>query len=264
MLTYEQDNNILYEEDPTIKYSSSTCYYLNYMPSREFNGIQLSSVDTDLLEKYFQVSVEPPTQGERHTFELVVKFNITSSPKMDDNSEGYSMINYFNLDLEVDSPVSIKVSGASASGPGSDIERKVLEAIQRGLWAVSMGLSIISFAGGNYIVSTASLPTTALSYPSLYVYGKLFDIDWSYGNDAKTLYVSATWDPGWEAYYSAPIEIVLDIRTRGAPYPPNTYFTLHYDYSAYIGFDDRVGPSYYTRAGTYSSYGGLDFPVIPP
>lgn len=258
------DNRILYYEDPTEKYAASECMYTNYIPVKDYNGMQLGSVNTDIMEKYFRISVEPPIEGTYQSFSVVVDLTSSSLWRGDESSEGIGFAEYAHIDLEVHSPIDIRVVAHNAYGPGGEELREILETIQWGLWALSMGLTTLSFVYGGYIISAAGLLVTALSYPGLYIHGSEISITHDPGTPSKTIRIHATWDPGWAAYYNAPIRAVIYMKPASNKFPSEGYLTLYYEYEAILEFDDRIGASYYTRRGIYSDYGAISFPIVSP
>ncbi len=259
----EINNNILYMEDPTVRYNGSACHYLGFIPIFNYNGMQMDSGNTDIMEKYFQITVFPGLRNNGDFMKIWVAFNPTSGWKMDSNTGGMAFTRHFELTMELHSPISILDAGHSAYGPGNDKIRKLLESIQWGLWVTGMAVATLSLVSGNWVVSGMSLLVTALSCPSLYIHGSYTFSEAKHGYNNKVMILTIKWDSGWTSYMVAPITGYFDIEPKGN-WPNDGTFTLYYEYDVHIEYMDKIGPTWYDRLGAYSDYGYICFNNYPP
>ncbi len=263
MSSYSVGGNILYMEDPTAKYATTVCSYIDYLVQKDYNGIQLWSGDSDVMEKYFQIIIDGAQENAYTSMIVGLEFNPTARWVGDQNSEGAGFTGYFHADLELHSPIEASVVAHTAYGPQDNMAKELLESIQWGLWVASLAASVLSFVSSNYIVSGIGILVTALSNPNLYVYGAIISSSWEYGSNHRILKTHITWNPGWEYYLVGQIVGRFSIKPTGGKWPVNGKFTLYYDYKAYIEFDNRFGTGDHSRNGVYYDHGYLVFYTIP-
>ncbi len=252
------NDQILHFEDPTITYtgaSGSIYHFVSFEPYGAIDDLQLTNGFTDVVERVVDIYAHPASQGSVDPALVTLFFNPTARLAGDGYISGYAHVRKIEFTLEYEAPygTNIHVYQATGYGPGTSKTREELEAIQWGLWAAGMSLSIVSFGYGNYIISAGSILATALSAPGLYVYGsQLSATKYEYEN---TVRVETVWDPGWDNTQPvAPLEIRMTI-IPDSSWPAGEPSYIFYDYDMYMIFWKNYFGPLPRQEGYTSNYG---------
>ena len=231
---------------------------LSFIPVYDYAGVELAPdenhLQTDIAEYSLQIITSPFHTGSQGTADIQMKINFADKIV----SKGYlTEIVYVGktvVSMKIHSSKEIFLMDANAMIARGNRQNKNPGVVSYGLWAVSMGLVILSFFSDSILIGAVSLSIGIIQYPGFYVYGETVDYTAKRIN-SNTYLVEATYDPGWEFTNATSYTLFASIY----PFPSwNTgdYVKVSYTYKSYFKYetiDSRPPTTSYERPG-YHEY----------